>query len=533
MTLKIDIDQYEHVLAAQTLHLLHVAKDEIKGPKDELRKFIIFIIGGEVFAVEMAPVQEIIRLPDIVRVPLAPPSLKGLSNLRGKILPVVSLRHLIGFEEIEYGDSARAVVINVGQPLGFVVDCVANVVAVESHQIQAVDTIRGSIDADLILGLIKGVGGHAMIMVLDFEKLIKREFSHIAAIAKKSSLPGTPVGSHADNEMDIKANDELRLVSFYVSDQEYAFDLDDVQEIVQPPDTIIHVPHAQSHVMGVMTLRDRLLPLVSLGHLFGLPVKALNEKSRILVLIWVDAIVGVAVDGVSEVIRVAKSLVDPMPSLLANDDDMADITEICRLDNGERLIGIIPVHKLFNHSAIKDALNKVTDKDNKNVSASRVAMTEAGLDDDDEHVVVFRLDKEEFGVPISCVQEITRLPSELSQIPSAPTFIEGVVNLRGSVLPVIDLRLRLRMPKVERSNEQRILIFLIANLRTGFIVDQVAELLKISKSEIALSPPLSNSHGRLLTRTANINRQKRMVQLLDPSQLVDGEELKSLASIGC
>src|SRR5665647_3053033 len=237
----------------------------------ETRQFVTFITGGEVFAVDMAPVQEIIRLPEVVRVPLAPATLDGLANLRGKVLPIISLRRMFGFPEQEPDDATRAVVVDVGQPLGFVVDRVASVVGVEPNQIEDVGAIRSTVDTDLLSGLIKGVGGHAMIMVLDFEKLIAREFSQIAGLAKSVGMTGTLSARVDDGEDDEKASDELQLVSFNVADQEYAIAIEDVQEIVQIPDTIIHVPHSESHVIGVMTLRSRLLPLVSLRRMFGLP----------------------------------------------------------------------------------------------------------------------------------------------------------------------------------------------------------------------------------------------------------------------
>jgi purine-binding chemotaxis protein CheW len=75
------------------------------------------------------------------------------------------------------------------------------------------------------------------------------------------------------------------------------------------------------------------------------------------------------------------------------------------------------------------------------------------------------------------------------------------------------------------------MVFLIANVRTGFIVDQVAEVLKIPKSVIEPSPQLSGEQGKLLARMANMEKQKRMVQLLDPSHLIEGEELKNLAAV--
>jgi purine-binding chemotaxis protein CheW len=507
----------------------HAGDDVLEDMVSETRQFVTFITGGEVFAVDMAPVQEIIRLPEVVRVPLAPASLDGLANLRGKVLPIISLRRMFGFPEKAPDDTTRAVVIDVGQSLGFVVDRVASVVGVDPGQIEDVGAIRSTVDTDLISGLIKGVGGHAIIMVLDFEKLIAREFAHIAGIAKGSAMAAGLTAGSTDDAKEAVASDELQLVSFHVAGQEYAIAIADVQEIVQVPDTIVHVPHSQSHVIGVMTLRSRLLPLVSLRRMFGLPDLPLDEKNRIVVLALGGKSVGVAVDGVSEVLRVAKSCVDVMPALLARDGDLADISDICRLDDGKRLVSIIIVRNLFDHSAIKEALTTVNDSDH-NTGADAADLDEHL--DDDEQVVVFRLNKEEFGVPINSVQEIVRVPEELIHVPRAPAFVEGVINLRGSVLPVIDLRMRLGLPRVERTDNQRIMVFLIADVRTGFIVDQVAEVLKISKSLIEPSPQLSSGQGRLLSRIANMEQQKRMVQLLEPAYLVEGEDLTTLAAVG-
>jgi purine-binding chemotaxis protein CheW len=144
--------------------------------------------------------------------------------------------------------------------------------------------------------------------------------------------------------------------------------------------------------------------------------------------------------------------------------------------------------------------------------------------------VVFRLDKEEYGVPIASVQEIVRVPEALTHVPKAPPFVEGVINLRGAVLPVIDLRQRLGLATVERSDRQRIMVFLIAHIRTGFIVDSVAEVLRIQKSSIEAAPRLSPEQSRLLARMANLEGQKRMVQLIDPAQLLEGQQIAELAA---
>jgi purine-binding chemotaxis protein CheW len=121
---------------------------------------------------------------------------------------------------------------------------------------------------------------------------------------------------------------------------------------------------------------------------------------------------------------------------------------------------------------------------------------------------------------------------DLTHVPKAPDFVEGVINLRGAVLPVIDQRKRLDLPPVERNDRQRIMVFLIKGFRTGFIVDAVTEVLKIPKSAIESSPKLSGAQARLLGRVANLEKQKRMIQLIDPDFLVDDSDQASLAAMG-
>lgn len=148
--------------------------------------------------------------------------------------------------------------------------------------------------------------------------------------------------------------------------------------------------------------------------------------------------------------------------------------------------------------------------------------------DDDAQVVIFRLGAEEFGVPIMSVQEIVRVPDTLTRVPKTPHFVEGVINLRGTVLPVIDQRVRLGMPAIERNDRQRIMVYTLGGMRTGFIVDSVAEVLRIPRGQIETSPELSDEQSRLITQVAKLDKDKRLVMLIEPSQLLGGRELGAM-----
>lgn len=501
-------------------------------------QFVTFSVSGEMFAVPMAPVQEIIRVPEVARLPLAPPALDGLANLRGRVLPIMNLRRLFNIDERENDDSTRALVINLGQPLGFVVDRVASVLSVEPGEIEAAHAIQSIVQAEYLTGVINRAGAdgsHQLMLVLDFQRLVDDQFAGMANTGQvgTGSLSQEPQGSTV---IDGVAADELRLVSFTVCGQEYAIDIADVQEIVQLPSQITAVPNTPRHVLGLISLRQRLLPLVSLRSLFGLARAELDEHHRIVVVsIPGGGQVGLVTDSVKEVLSVPRSQADAMPGALARDGSLQEFESICRLDNGKRLVSIIATERLLGMQAIRDAVNAAGDADTPHARQEDADMTtqpqRQNGSDDDTQVVIFRLGAEEFGVPIMSVQEIVRVPEVLTRVPKTPRFVEGVINLRGTVLPVIDQRTRLGMDAIERNDRQRIMVYTLGGLRTGFIVDSVAEVLRIGRSHIEPAPELSDEQGRLITEVAKLDSDKRLVMLIDPSQLLGARERSAMEGL--
>jgi len=501
-------------------------------------QYVTFAVAGEMFAVPIAPVQEIIRMPDVAGLPLAPPALDGLANLRGRVLPIVNLRRLFGSAPRANDDATRVLVIHIGQPLGFVVDRVASVVTIEPEEIESADAIQTIVATDYLKGVIKRPradgSGHDMLLSIDFEQLVDGQFNVIGSA--RSSMGSSQSAQASQLEDDVTA-DELRLVSFSVADQEYALDISQVQEIVQLPAAISELPHSPDHVLGVISLRQRLLPLVSLRTLFGLPRIAYSEQQRIVVTALPGGLqVGLVTDSVKEVLSVPRAQADAMPGMLAGEAQLQEIAAICRLDDGKRLVSILAADKLLRMPAVELALDAARRAGPDITSQENTAMdnhlepTDDAVDDDMQ-VVIFRLGAEEFGVPIMSVQEIVRVPETLTRVPRTPAFVEGVINLRGTVLPVIDQRGRLGLPLIERNDSQRIMVYLLGGMRTGFIVDSVAEVLRIPRNLIVPAPMLSDEQSHLISRVANLQGDKRLVMLIDPAHLLQGREIQAVEQI--
>ena len=142
-------------------------------------------------------------------------------------------------------------------------------------------------------------------------------------------------------------------------------------------------------------------------------------------------------------------------------------------------------------------------------------------------VVIFRLGSEEFGVKIDQVKEIIEM-TNITRMPKAPSFIEGVINLRGQVIVVVDLARQFDLPASERGEETRIVVVDVDDNIVGMIVDFVPEVLRISVEDIGSTPALIES--RIDTRyIEGIGKlDDRLFVLLNLSKVLSPEEMESV-----
>jgi purine-binding chemotaxis protein CheW len=146
---------------------------------------------------------------------------------------------------------------------------------------------------------------------------------------------------------------------------------------------------------------------------------------------------------------------------------------------------------------------------------------------EDIQIVSFSLDNEEYGVDIAQVQEIIRMV-DITHVPRAPDFMEGVINLRGQLIPIIDLRARFSMPRAQATKNTRIIVTEIGNKRVGIVVDSVSEVVTIPLEHVEQAPDLLAAAGtEYIQGVGKIN--ERLVVLLDLTMVITGEERAKLA----
>jgi purine-binding chemotaxis protein CheW len=143
-------------------------------------------------------------------------------------------------------------------------------------------------------------------------------------------------------------------------------------------------------------------------------------------------------------------------------------------------------------------------------------------DQTEQQLVVFELNKEVYGVDIAKVHEIIRMQN-ITQVPRAPEFVEGVINLRGRVIPVVDLRQRFGFPKAEYSKQSRIVVVEIDGQTIGMVVDGVSEVLRVSTSSIEPpSPVVTTLDSDYLKGIAKL--EDRLIILLQLDKILSDAE---------
>jgi purine-binding chemotaxis protein CheW len=145
------------------------------------------------------------------------------------------------------------------------------------------------------------------------------------------------------------------------------------------------------------------------------------------------------------------------------------------------------------------------------------------------HIVGFRVGRETFGVPIALVHEIVRVP-EITAVPDAPEYIEGVINLRGKIISIVDLRKRFGEKEIKPSRKNRILVAEVGSRLVGLIVDAASEVLKIPPADVE-PPPNVFGQGELNYVTGVGKLNGRLIILIDLSKILQRGELRRLGEL--
>ncbi len=481
-------------------------------------RFLTFRIEEQLYALRAADVAEVIRVPAMAHVPQGPPALLGIANLRGSVLPVAGLRELLGRKAATDSSTARAIVLDIGAPVALVVDSVAALETSTTEQVETHQKELSAEGAEKLLGAFPVARTNQVAKILDIKTLLEAAFANLAR-GKRTERKAGSLTRLAQVAAGASPAETQILVTFEVAGQEFALPLDAVQEIIPAPAAITAVARADDVVLGITAVRGSLLPLLSLRGLLGfLAARTANDREKVVVVKVGNTQVGLVADQARAIISADAAHVDAVPPILAaRTGGESRIRAVYRGDEGRRLISILSPEQLFR----EDVMQRLTAS--RATQSTQATQTQTSTRQE-SIFLVFRLGDDEFGLPIDTVVEVAPVPEHITRVPKTPKFLEGVVNLRGEVLPVVDQRRRFDLPILDKKEGRRLVVIKTERHRAGLIVDSVSDVLRTHDENIEPPPELTDVVSRLVRGVINLEKTGRIVLLLDPTELLTRAE---------
>ena len=326
-------------------------------------------------------------------------------------------------------------------------------------------------------------------------------------------------------EKDEETNRRIKLVVFRVGGEEFALPLLDVIEIIRTP-AMIKVPNASKYIAGLCSVRGEILAVIDSYKWLGLQggdyESALyDENSRIIVADIGGMKAGLLADKVSEVISAEEvKIKEPPAGIKAIEGGL--VRGIFMHDNGKRLIMVIDAGKIYKAGMFSRETERSKALSNsRTVFANEGNANEGNTEDTKlETMVVFRVREEEYGIRIRHAQEINRM-SKVVRFPAAPGFIDGMVNLRGEMIPLLNLRTLLEIPCNDVFEDSRYIVAEYEKRKIGIRVDSVSGVVKFPVELLEEVPEITveNNCNKYIEAIVKLDGG-RVVLLLDMARVL-------------
>jgi len=480
-------------------------------------QLVTFTLDGVEFGLDIDRVQEITPRTDITHVPGSPSFVLGVVNLRGSIIPVLDSRQRFHLPPKPPTDKTRIIILGLaGQPTGFMVDSVAEVVKLDDFTLRDTPPLVAGVRSDYLAGMV--TAGNRLITLINLEKILdSSEFGERELLVEANTGNNSFVSGATETVID-EAEEELPYVTFTLGQESFGINLKMVEEIIEIP-TVTKVPDAPAYVLGVICLRDQVLPLLDFIQLLHCEPSANPVAGDMVILLsFGTAKLGIVVDGIQEIIRIKEEDILPPPQTLS-EREAADLEGVVL--RSDRMVSLLKV------------LDIITGEDQAKIAAMSTSLITHTAEDvqaasNELPLVVFRLAAESYSLRLMEVREIIMV-TNITPVPRAPSFIEGVLNLRGEVMPVIDLRERFGLPRQPATSLSRIVITPIGGVSTGLVVDSVEEVKSVDLRRLE-EPPRVTSVGANAFIEKVARTEDAVVFLLNVQRLltdVEGQQLQA------
>ncbi|WP_254514743.1 chemotaxis protein CheW [Novosphingobium sp. G106] len=328
--------------------------------KTEAIALVAFAIGNQEFAMPLAAVEEVLRLPnDIALMPDADEVVIGSAAVRGAVLPLLSLRALLALPGLGESPRVRLLVVRIGSHrIGLLVDEMRSILRVSEAMIDAVPQVlsRGQAEAR-IQAICRLDDGERLISVLAADQLLRDDIT-------ARLLNGGSTAEHKSMVQDEGESASEQFLLFRIGEEEFGIPIAAVETVAQLPAKLTPLPKAPAFVLGVMNLRGQVIPVIDQAQRFGASASQ-SARRRIIVTRIGELEAGFIVDAVSEVVRVDAGALRPAPEF--GNEETRVFERVANLAEEQRIILIVNPRELLDR-AEQDLLRRLGKKGAKTSS---------------------------------------------------------------------------------------------------------------------------------------------------------------------
>ncbi|WGS65855.1 chemotaxis protein CheW [Marinitoga aeolica] len=438
--------------------------------------YIIFSLDNQEYCIPMNNIEEIIDMKKITRVPMFPEYIEGLINLRGEIIPIVNLKIRMKYKT-EYNNLSKIIILQGQKRYGIMVDSIKGILNKIEEKI---DTKSQYIESVL-------KNKNKEYLLLDINKIIDIE---------KTVFMNSE--SHKQSKENVKNIKKKKIITFKINNEIYGFEIKDIFEIINyiEPGKI---PNVINYVKGIITEREETIPIIDLKELLYNTESKITEYTKIAIIDIDQIKIGLIVENIHRLIEVDK------------------IKEIPFIIKGKNILsGYI---KTDEFSAVILNLSDVLNDDIKSLNKKSEKKIKNEKRKTKNKYILFEVNNEKYAIEMNLVREVNRIKN-ITKIPYSSPYIRGIMNLRGDVLPLIDLKIRFGNSKgIEVSQFSRIMVVNVENQLIGFLVDSVNKLVSMDYIQL-------KSDSRFIKGLGEYNGDS--ILLLDLKKVLNKNELDAL-----
>ncbi|MFZ6647979.1 chemotaxis protein CheW [Undibacterium sp. TJN25] len=465
----------------------HDPKAQAGSAKAATELFGSFFLGTEEFSLPASCIREVVNFPEKMTVlPLSPPFLEGMFNLRGTVIPVVNLAHLFSPEAPSANNTQVIAIIDYEQVLvGMLFDATGEILRVRPEQ-RSMLQYAGENARGVIAGTILLEDGARLLQILDAGALI--------SIENVPQVLALRAANQKEHSQQYKTQAQRRqCVSFHVGPASFAFEMSAIQEIIRVPELQSSVLNSKL-CLGRMNFRGSPVAVVDFATLLNAPhtEQQATADQRVILARIDDASIGFLVDSVDSIVSFFPSELLPIPLL---SKARAGMFGGCISQPGGGEIIFLNHHEIFSQTEIvemrKGHSNLYPDQEgaqNQKAQSAESVKRKAQR----KVYITFQLEST-FAVEITQIREIIDFPHTVVMPPGMPAFMRGILNLRQQMISIIDLRALYNMPPLPDATLAKILIVEREQERYGLLVDAVEDIMTIADSNRFPTPKLARN----------------------------------------